>query len=147
MTSTGATPETHPTGTALTFWVSIGANLVGSAYASIQARGLYSDGAAYLVGIYQDRWFLFFDTRTVVQVLRQAPAVLVSRCTSASLFECGQLFSFAMLSLPWVLCGLCWFVLPKRSKAVGDLPASSDTRWMDGHVDSCGWRGRDRYQL
>jgi hypothetical protein len=111
-----ATPETDSQGLALVFWVCIGANLVCSLYDSIEARGLYSDGVAYLVGLYKDRWFLLFDTRTVVQVLRQAPVVFASRYTSASLFNCGQIFSFVMLTLPWVFCVLCWCVLPKNQK-------------------------------
>ena len=111
-----ATPQTDSRRLALVFWACIGVNLFGSIFASIEARGLYSDGAAYLVGIYKDRWFLLFDTRTVVQVLRQAPVVFASRYTQASLFECGQLFSLVMLTLPWVFCVLCWLVLPKTQK-------------------------------
>ncbi len=98
------------------FWACIGVNLFGCLYASMQARGLYADGVAYLIAIYHDRWFVLFDTRTVVQLLRQAPVVLASRYTSASLFECGQLFSLVMLALPWLFCTLCWFVLPKNQK-------------------------------
>jgi hypothetical protein len=111
-----ATPKTASRELALIFWISIATNSVASVYASIQARGLYSDGVAYLVGVYQDRWFLLFDTRTVVQLLRQAPIVFASRYTSASLFECGQLFSLVMLTLPWFFCLLCWFILPKDQK-------------------------------
>jgi hypothetical protein len=135
----GTTAETNPRGIASTFWLCIGANLIGSAYASIQARGLYSDGAAYLVGIYQDHWFLLFDTRTVVQVLRQAPVVLASRYTSASLFECGQLFSFVMLALPWVLCSLCWFVLPKNQKQWMVFPLLATLAgWMATSIHAIG---------
>ena len=92
------------------------ANVASSLFASFKARGLYGDGASYLVGIYGDQWFLLFDTRTIVQLMRQAPIVLLAKYTSATLFECGQVFTFTMLTLPTVLCGLCWFILPQRSK-------------------------------
>lgn len=52
----------------------------------------------------------------MVQVLRQAPVVFASRYTSASLFECGQIFTLVMLTLPWAFCVLCWFVLPRKQK-------------------------------
>jgi hypothetical protein len=52
----------------------------------------------------------------MVQVLRQAPVVFASRYTSASLFECGQIFTLVMLILPWAFCALCWFVLPRKQK-------------------------------
>ena len=94
----------------------VAANAASSLLASLKSRGLYGDGAAYLVGIYGDQWFLLFDTRTTVQVMRQAPIVFLSRYTSATLFECGQVFTFTMLILPTALCALCWFTLPQRSK-------------------------------
>jgi hypothetical protein len=135
----GATPSASSTRIALIFWGCIGVNLIGSAYASLQGRGLYSDGVAYLVGIYHDHWFLLFDTRTVVQLLRQAPVVLASRYSSASLFECGQLFSFVMLALPWVLCGICWFVLPKNQKQWIAFPVLATlTGWMATSIHAIG---------
>ena len=109
-------PEPNARGPALILWLCICGNLVSSLFASAHARGLYSDGVAYLVGIYHDRWFLLFDKRTIVQLLRQAPVVFAARYSSASLFACGQLFSFVMLTLPWVFCTLCRFALPKNQK-------------------------------
>jgi hypothetical protein len=41
-------------------------NLLCSLYASLNLRGLYADGVAYLLSIYSDGWFLTFDKRTVV---------------------------------------------------------------------------------
>jgi hypothetical protein len=79
-------------------------NLLCSLYASLNLRGLYADGVAYLLSIYSDGWFLTFDKRTVVQVLRQLPVVILSRYTSADLTHCGMVFSFTMLFLPVLLC-------------------------------------------
>jgi hypothetical protein len=109
----------------LTFWLILAANLVSSLYASLDARGLYSDGAAYLVNVFARQWFLLFDTRTTVQILRQAPIVVLSRYTSATLFECGQVFTFVMLSLPTTLCALCWFIAPKNQRAWILFPLAS----------------------
>jgi hypothetical protein len=109
----------------LTVWLILAANLASSLYASFDARGLYADGAPYLVSVYAREWFLLFDARTTVQILRQAPIVLLSRYTSATLFECGQLFSLVMLTLPTMLCALCWFVVPPNRKAWILFPLAS----------------------
>jgi hypothetical protein len=109
----------------LTFWLILAANLVSSLYASLDARGLYSDGAAYLVNVFAQEWFLLFDTRTTVQILRQAPIVVLSRYTSATLFECGQVFTFVMLTLPTLLCALCWFIAPPNRRAWILFPLAS----------------------
>jgi hypothetical protein len=109
----------------LTFWLILAASLASSLYASLDARGLYSDGAAYLVNLFERQWFLLFDTRTAVQILRQAPIVVLSRYTSATLFECGQVFTFVMLSLPTMLSALCWFIAPKIQRAWILFPLAS----------------------
>jgi hypothetical protein len=100
----------------LTLWVILIAMLASSLYASVDARGLYADGVSYLVSIYSDEWFELFDTRSTVQILRQSPIVFLSRYTSATLFECGQVFTFVMLTMPTVLCALCWFIAPRNGK-------------------------------
>jgi hypothetical protein len=88
-----------------------------SFYASIDARGLYHDGVAYLVGISEREWFILFDVRTAVQILRQAPIVLLSKFTSMTPFQLGQVFTFVLLMLPTVLCAFCWFIVPTIRKA------------------------------
>jgi hypothetical protein len=101
-------------------------SLVCSLYASFDARGLYADGAAFLVAIYERKWFLFpSSTRVVVDILRQGPIVLMSRYTSATLFECGQVFTFVMLTLPTVLCSVCWLIVPRDQKAWSLFPLAS----------------------
>jgi hypothetical protein len=82
-------------------------------------------GIGRLVGIYGDKWFLMYDARATVQILRQAPIVLLSRYTSATLFECGQVFTFTMLMMPTALCALCWFIAPKNRKAWILFPLAS----------------------
>jgi hypothetical protein len=101
----------------LILWLVVIAKLASSLYASIDACGLYADGASSLVGIYGDKWFLTYDVRGTVQILRQAPIVLLSRYTTATLFECGQVFTFVMLTMPTALCALCWFIAPNNRKA------------------------------
>jgi hypothetical protein len=100
----------------LTVWLILIAQLTSSLYASINARGLYADGVFYLVRIYSDERFLLFDTRSTVQILRQAPIVFLSKYTSATLFECGQVFTFVMLTMPAALCAVCWFIAPRNRK-------------------------------
>jgi hypothetical protein len=112
-----ANPSVLRSSLLLLLWVVLIAKLASSLYASIDARGLYADGATYLVGIYGRKGFLTFDVRTTVQILRQAPIVLLSRYTSATLFECGQVFTFVMLTMPTALCATCWFIAPQNRKA------------------------------
>jgi hypothetical protein len=97
-------------------------NLLCSLYASRNLRGLYADGVAYLLAIYSDGWFLAFDKRTVVQVLRQLPVVILSRYTSADLTQCGLVFGFTILLLPVLLCTVCWSLLPSDRKESILLP-------------------------
>jgi hypothetical protein len=88
-----------------------------SLFASIPARGLFQDGVYYLYRIAEREWFHLVDpARTVVQVMRQAPIVLLSRFSNLSLFERGQAFSFVMLMLPALICMACWFLLPHGRK-------------------------------
>jgi len=94
------------------------ANIACSTSASLDARGMYSDGAAYLVDIYKTGWFtLVSNSRATVDLLRQWPIVLLSRYTSATLFECGQVFTWVMLTLPTILCALCWPLAPNKGKS------------------------------
>jgi hypothetical protein len=66
-------------------------------YASVYARGLYADAAALLVVIYEGKSFFLSlsGSRSVVEILRQTPIVLLSKYTSATLFQCGQALTFA----------------------------------------------------
>jgi hypothetical protein len=102
----------------LTFGFVLTANLACSSYASIDARGLYHDGVYYLVEIAETkRFFIPGPARATVQVLRQAPVVLLSNFTDMSLFQLGLAFSFTLLILPTLLCALCWLVTPRDRKA------------------------------
>jgi hypothetical protein len=101
----------------LTFALVLTTSIVCSIYASIDARGLYHDGVWYLFKIAEcDCFFLHDPARTTVQILRQAPIVFLSRFTSMSLFERGQVFTFILLILPTVLCALCWFIAPRNQR-------------------------------
>jgi hypothetical protein len=98
----------------LLFGLVVVASFVCSIYASLDARGLYHDGAAYLVRIWQRDWFSLGDVaRTSVQALRQAPLVGLLRLTPITLFQGAQVFTFSLLFLPAALCSLCWFIAPR----------------------------------
>ena len=92
------------------------ANFATILFASFGARGLFADAAASLVVIYEGGGLQLFGTRAVVELLREAPIILLSRYSSASLFECGQAFTFVMLALPTALCGLCWLMAPRHQR-------------------------------
>lgn len=124
----GTISATHDSRLAqLTFGLVLATNMACSLYASIDARGLYADGAALLVVIYEGNgnWLPLFGTRTTVEVLRQLPIKLLSRYSSATLFECGQVFTFIMLALPTILCSLCWSIAPRNQRAWILFPLTS----------------------
>lgn len=103
---------------AFTFLAVLMANVLCSIYASIEARGLYADAAALLVTLYGAKSFLVsWGPRAAVETLRQAPIVLLSKDTSATLFQCGQVLSFIMLVLPTVLTSTCWLIAPRGQRA------------------------------
>jgi hypothetical protein len=86
-------------------------------YAAVCARGLFQDGVYYLYRIAEREWFYLADpARTLVQVARQAPVVLLRRWTDLSIYRLGQALSLAMLLLPALLCSLCWPILPRGRK-------------------------------
>jgi hypothetical protein len=93
-------------------------SLACGVYASIVARGLYHDGVAILFRVAEREGFVIVQTsRATTQTLLQAPIVLLSKFTSLSLFQRGQVFTFTLLMLPTFLCALCWFVAPRDRKA------------------------------
>ena len=101
----------------VTFGLVLSTSIACSIFASIDARGLYHDGVAYLFGISRNVWFsLDSPARNTVQILREVPIILLSKFTSMTLFERGQVFTFVLLMLPTTLCALCWFILPPNHK-------------------------------
>jgi hypothetical protein len=103
----------------------LAASFACSLYASIGARGLYADAAALLVVIYERGGLYFVGTRAVVDLLRETPIILLSRYSSASLFECGQAFTFVMLIWPTLLAACCWFIAPLNRKTWILFPLAS----------------------
>src|SRR5579859_2101403 len=87
-----------------------------AAYASIDARGVYADAAGLVVVIFESKWFLVSGPRAAVEIMRQAPVVLLARYTSASLFQGAQLLTFVMLALSPLLCAACWWIAPRDKK-------------------------------
>src|SRR6266566_4633747 len=111
----------------LTFSLVVAASLACSLYASFDARGVYADAAGLVVVIYEMKWFLLSlsGTRIAVEIMRQAPIVLLARYTSATLLECAQALTFVMLTLPTILCALCWWIVPQDRKAWILFPLAS----------------------
>jgi hypothetical protein len=107
---------------ALTFAFVVLVSLACDVYASIDARGVYADAAGLVVVIYEMQWFLVSGTRAAVEIVRQAPVVLLARYTSATLFECAQVLTFVMLALPTLLCAVCWWIAPRNQKAWISFP-------------------------
>jgi hypothetical protein len=101
-------------------------SLACTIYASVKARGLYADAAALLVVVYEGKsFFVSWGPRTAVEILRQAPIVFLTRYTSATLFQCGQVLTFIMLMLPTLLCSACWLIAPRGQKAWVLFPLAS----------------------
>jgi hypothetical protein len=134
-----------------TFTFVIASLLVSAFVASIYCRGLYQDGFYYLLHVAEREGFYLVDpARTTVEILRQAPIVLLSKLGGISLFARGQVFSFAMLALPTALVVACWFIAPRDRKpwtffpalhllvgfstmsfnAVGEAPIASSYFWI-----------------
>jgi hypothetical protein len=111
----------------VTFCLVIATNLACNIYASVHARGLYADSGPLLVVTYEGKSFFLSlsGSRAVVEILRQTPIVLLSKFTSATLFQCGQAFSFVMLALPTLLCALCWPIAPRHDKGWILFPLAS----------------------
>ena len=112
---------------ALTLGLVIATNLACDLYASFHARGLYADAAALLAVIYERNWFLLDISgyRAAVEALRQMPIVLLLKYTTATLFQCGQVFTFVMLAFPTILMALCWPVAPRDAKGWMLFPLAS----------------------
>jgi hypothetical protein len=102
----------------LLYWIVLTTSIACSIYASIDARGLYHDGVYILFKVAEHNWFfLHAPARNSVEILRQAPIVLLSVFTSMPLFQRGQVFTFIMLALPTILCALCWLIAQRDRKA------------------------------
>src|ERR1700730_2631983 len=111
----------------LTLGLVVVTSLACDLFASLHARGLYADAAALLVVIYERKWF-FLDIsgyRAAVETLRQTPIILVSKYTTATLFQCGQVFTFVMLAFPTMLLALCWPIAPRDAKGWILFPLAS----------------------
>jgi hypothetical protein len=99
------------------FCLILGLTFATSLFASLYARGLFQDGVYYLYRIAESQSLYLVDpARTTVQILRQAPIVLLTRFSDLSLFERGQAFTFVMLTLPAAICAICWWIAPAGRK-------------------------------
>jgi hypothetical protein len=110
-------PEVGRRTLALTFAFVVLVSLACDLYASVYARGVYADAAGLVVVIYELKSFFASGPRAAVEIMRQAPVVLLARYTSATLFEGAQLLTFVTLALPTLLCAVCWWITPRDRKA------------------------------
>jgi hypothetical protein len=110
-----------------TFALIIAVILACQFYAAFYARGLHGDGAPLLVALYERQWFFLpsLGSRSVVEILRQTPIVLLSKYTHATLLQCGQVLSLVMLTLPTLLCWLCWFIAPREHRGWALFPLAA----------------------
>src|SRR5580704_6956463 len=93
-------------------------------WAGVNYRGLYQDGTYYLFRVLESDWFYLVDpARTTVQVIRQAPLVLLSKFSKVSLLPLVQVFSLTMLLAPVLITALCWFIAPIGKKIWTLFPA------------------------
>ena len=96
----------------------LGCYVLTSLHAALHYRGLYADGAYYLLKIAeQEKFFFAVPSRATVDILRQSPTVLLRRLTDLSLPRLAQVFSASMLLVPAVAAALCWPILPANRKA------------------------------
>ncbi len=111
----------------------LGLSLVTSLIASLFARGLFADGVYYLYRMAAGQWFhLVEPARNTMQVLRQAPIVLLTRYSDMSMFKRGQAFTFVMLMLPPAICAFCWwraYAADLQSRLTTSGDAARDTNW------------------
>jgi hypothetical protein len=57
-----------------------------------------------------------------VQVLRQAPVVLLTKLGHFSLIDRARMLSMAMMTLPALLAASCWFIAPRGQKGWALFP-------------------------
>lgn len=111
---------------AWTFWSVLALLGCLAIAATLTARGLYQDGTYYLIRMAEREWFYLVDpARTTVQVLRQAPVVLLMRTAWLGLPTYAVVFTFAMLAMPLLLVIPCWFIPPRESRAYALVPILS----------------------
>ena len=98
--------------------------LISGIWAGMNYRGLYQDGTYYLFRVLESDWFYLVDpARTTVQVIRQAPLVLMAKFSGVPLLPLVQVFSLAMLLAPVLITAPCWFIAPAGKKIWTLFPA------------------------
>jgi hypothetical protein len=101
-----------------TFGVILAAILGSAFYSAWTTRGLYLDGTFVLYRIAESEWFFLpAPARTTVDLIRQAPIVLLTKYTDLSLVHRGQIFSFLMSAVPALLILACRFVARRKLTA------------------------------
>lgn len=87
-------------------------------YAAFELRGLYADGANYLLRMIERGWFVFDDPpRKAVHLLQQLPVVVALRLGVTDTRLLGVLFGLAMYLVPLALLAICYRLLPRGNKA------------------------------
>lgn len=96
---------------------------VTAGYAAIALRGLYADGAFYLLYIILNQDFVFWESaRKVVHALQQWPVVLAMKAGIADTITLARIYGLTMLLTPITLIILAYFALPQERKYLFVFP-------------------------
>ena len=98
-------------------WVVFLSAMAVNVAASLELRGLYADGAHYLLEMIKKEGFSLIEpSRRTVQFLQQMPSVIGIASGIHDMGTLAVVYSLTMQLLPLALVSLCYLVLPKDRK-------------------------------
>ena len=98
-------------------WVVVLVAMAVNVAASLELRGLYADGAHYLLEMIQKEGFCLIEpSRRMVQFLQQMPSVMGMAFGIHDMVTLAVVYSLTMQLLPLALVAACYLVLPKDRK-------------------------------
>jgi hypothetical protein len=98
-------------------WVVFLAIVATNVVASLELRGLYADGAFYLLNMIQEEGFWLFEpSRRTVQFLQQLPSVMAIVYGIHDVGTLAVVYSLTMQLLPLAFVAACYIVLPEDRK-------------------------------
>ena len=98
-------------------WVVFLAIVATNVVASLELRGLYADGAFYLLNMIKEEGFWLWEpSRRTVQFLQQLPSVIAIAYGIHDAHTLAVVYSFTMQLLPLAFVATCYLVLPEDRK-------------------------------
>jgi hypothetical protein len=92
-------------------------------YASLEMRGLYADGANFLLRIIETKDFAIIEpARTTVHILQQVPVVLAVRFDLVDVYAASVVYGLTLHLLPLALVAACYPILPEGQKGFFAFP-------------------------